>query len=74
VGAGLAADNLMNSLYFAVLFGIARSAENPKEDDPAWVAAQAEKKEKENPGACDDGSDDVILQAVGRCTLNSVDP
>ncbi len=64
----------MHEPYFAVLFGIERSAEKPKEDDPAWVAAQAEKTEKEHPGACDDGSDDVILQAVGRCTLNSVDP
>lgn len=73
VGAGLAADNLMNALYFAALFAIARSVEKPKEDDPstssssaaAAAAATTDTKGGEDVPCDDDGdgSCDVILRA-----------
>ena len=50
VAAGLAADNLMNAVYFAALFSMARTAEAPDADkaydslDPEHVAARDEAK------------------------------
>ena len=50
VAAGLAADNLMNAVYFAALFALARSAKPPDADadydqlDPNRVAARDEAK------------------------------
>lgn len=50
VAAGLAADNLMNAVYFAALFALARSAKAPEIDaeydalDPNHVAARDEAK------------------------------
>lgn len=73
VGAGLAADNLMNAIYFAALFAIARSVEKPKEDDPstssasaAASAAAADTEGGEDDDCVDedgDGSCDVIFRA-----------
>ena len=57
VAAGLAADNLMNAVYFAALFAMARGAKPPEADadydavDPNHVAARDEAKA------------DVILEA-----------
>ena len=50
VAAGLAADNLMNAVYFAALFALARTAKAPEIDaeydalDPNHVAARDEAK------------------------------
>ena len=50
VAAGLAADNLMNAVYFAALFSMARTAEAPDADkaydslDPEHLAARDEAK------------------------------
>jgi len=71
VGAGLAADNLMNALYFAVLFGIARTVERPKEDMTPASAAGTDAGEEGVRKDDDDGrSRDVILQAEGSTSFD----
>jgi len=57
VAAGLAADNLMNAVYFAALFALARNAKPPEAD------ADYDELDPEHVAARDEAKADVILQS-----------
>ena len=57
VAAGLAADNLMNAVYFAALFALARSAKSPDAD------ADYDQSDPNHVAARDEAKSDVILAA-----------
>jgi uncharacterized membrane protein len=57
VAAGLAADNLMNAVYFAALFALARSAKAPEID------AEYDTLDPNHDAARDEAKSDVILAA-----------
>lgn len=57
VAAGLAADNLMNAVYFAVLFAVARTASPPDTD------ADYDQLDPNHSAARDEAKSDVILTA-----------
>ena len=65
VGAGLAADNLMCACYFAAIFYLARSAEQPKQDTAAATAAATAAVTAAAGGTGGAENDDVILAAEG---------
>ena len=60
VAAGLAADNLMNAVYFAALFALARSA-NPPEIDETGIDARSDANARD--AVRNEAKSDVILAA-----------